>query len=313
MTDPDEQTSAVSDAAVATDARVLGGAALGQPAASTPNASAPVMVIDRPRPGEIVYISELPAVPAFTCFAHIVGARPDPSATAAYTWTMTIEDKTARNLRCVAVEEARELVGGQWTPPFPEVRGGEVTITASATVDGTPVSAKVVMSILGKNPDKEVVKNFCLIEGGEHDGPDLILIAQHETGIQQFDPGTFIPLYNRSGSSAVGLMQILDPPASCEARWNWQQNIREGLKLLKAKRLDALTALSKFRDESGKYRNDKNWPNEQVLRYETLQRYAGGTYWDRDDQNKILIRNPGRRQGENWIPSNFIHELHLPE
>lgn len=41
---------------------------------------------------------------------------------------------------------------------------------------------------------------------------------------------------------------------------------------------------------------------------------SGGTYWDRDQDKKILIRNPGRRgTGGNWIPSRFIHELGLPE
>ncbi|MFF4403239.1 hypothetical protein ACFY2W_26990 [Streptomyces sp. NPDC001262] len=314
MTDPDPRTPALPVAVFADDAQALPTTALGQAAAAaaTPNAVTPVLVIDQPQPGAVLFIDETPTAPAFTCAARIVGVMPDPTPNTAFNWTMTTVDTTARRVTCKALEEAPGLVGGQWTPS-PDVRGGDVTITVTATVAGTTVTGKVGLKILGRNPDESAVRAFCQAVGGTQDGTNLILIARHETRFQQFDPATHLPKVNPT-SDAGGIMQLLNPPASCEARWNWQQNVREAADLLSKKRAGAIGDLAPFRDAAGHFRSDRQWPNDQVLRYETLQRYAGGTYWDRDQDKKILIRNPGRRDAKgNWIPSGFINELGLPE
>ncbi|GHE62896.1 hypothetical protein GCM10018785_34800 [Streptomyces longispororuber] len=305
MTDPvPGGNAALTDGTAAKTPQILAPAALAQAATAAPNASAPVIAIDRPKPGETFFISPDPAMPAIPCEARIVGVQPDPTPVTRFQWTLTIDDTTARLVRCHAVEQGIDLVGGHWDPPLTDFLGGEVTIKVTATgFSGVPATAftihnEVKVRIRGKNPDKADIRALCLAE----QEPDAFLIAAHETAntFQQFTQDG-IPLLNRD-SGATGLMQILDPRPTCAQRWNWQENIKAGAKLLKAHRNIARSILGRYRT-NGKFPNTEGLDDVQVLRLETLMLYAGGRYWDWDKKNFQLFPNP---RGNN---KNFINEL----
>ncbi|MEU3351082.1 hypothetical protein [Streptomyces sp. NPDC037389] len=305
MTDPvPGGDAALADGTAAKAPQVLAPAALAQPAAATPNASDPVIVIDRPKPGETFFIGPEPAMPAIPCDARIVGVKPDPTPTTRFQWTLTIDDTTARLVHCRTTTPGTDVVGGHWDPPLTDFLGGEVTIRVTATIfSGIPVPGftmhnEVKVRIRGKNPAKADIRALCLSE----QEPDAFLIAAHETGgtLQQFAQED-LPLLN-AGSGATGLMQLLVPPPTCAQRWDWRENVKGGVKLLKGHRSIARGLLGQHRT-NGKFPNTEGLDDAQVVRLETLMLYAGGRYWEWDEKNSQFFPNP---RGNN---KNFIDEL----
>lgn len=100
-------------------------------------------------------------------------------------------------------------------------------------------------------------------------------IACQESRKRQFD-ATGMPLLGTGGD--VGVMQLCNPAANCNQRWNWSANVDQGLALIRTKETEARTYLNGHRI-NGRYPNDLDLNDENVLLRETVQRYNGGTYW----------------------------------
>ena len=104
------------------------------------------------------------------------------------------------------------------------VRGGSLSVSASATVNGCPVSASTGGGIHGTNPPQADIRAALPHR-------TLRAIACKESGLRQFDAapngGTaFCPLFH--SCDRVGVMGIKDPDG--DEVWNWRRNVESGIR-----------------------------------------------------------------------------------
>ncbi len=98
---------------------------------------------------------------------------------------------------------------------WPRLRGGQLTVTATAVVQGKSVTATLNgLRIVGQNPSEAVVRQRL--------GSDALRrIARQESGMRQFGSDKW-PLFSSDNLGGAGLGQIT--PASEDQRWNWRAN-----------------------------------------------------------------------------------------
>ena len=91
-------------------------------------------------------------------------------------------------------------------------------------------------------------------------------------------------------------MQLCNPAATCEQRWNWRENVRGGLAILASKRASALAYLNLHR-VGGSLPNDQGFADAEVVRRETIQRYNRAPYWVWDAAANLWRKSP---------PNNYV-------
>ncbi|MGZ7062341.1 MAG: IPT/TIG domain-containing protein [Candidatus Angelobacter sp.] len=245
-------------------------------------------------------ISTAPAMPDIVGQARITGVDPDPTPNTTIRW----ENKIHFNACGVRdVDDTLDPVdqpGSQdYTPIFPHIRGGQMTITATIIRNGQKCDSKQnQQQIQGLNPSAGTIQ-------GSLPGQFEIQIACQESRFRQFStsPGNPLMRCEPDGRIGVGVLQQTTPSASDDAFWNWQQAISEGLGTLAAKQADAAGYPGRVR------RSRRGCPNntlcnagatdftaDQLLR-ESLQRYNGGAYWHWDHVNNVWVAQP---------PNNYV-------
>lgn len=290
MTESVLGSTVLADVSLAGNAQLLAPAALAQPAAVTPNAGTPVLVIDVPVPGQEFAIDATPTMPAIKCQARIVGVAPDPTPRTAFNWFIEIVEPrqagtcASAGVSCVYFDQANGLVGGVWLPQFQGYRGGDVRIGVSVTYAGSVLRAETRVKIIGTNPPFSEVHKAC---GGST--TDAAKIACHESGMQQFRKSG-LPVLGPGGD--VGIMQLCGPkPATCDERWNWRANVAAGIALFTTHSAAARQYLDTHKVD-GKWPNDKNMTKEQVLQRESIKRYNGRVYWTWDEKSSMWLAQP---------------------
>jgi hypothetical protein len=204
----------------------------------------PGIEILAPADGTFFAISPEPAMPRIQALARIVGITPDPTSTTGFEWSASIRfdsaacphgckaDGTSRVIAGPAITET--VVGGAWTPRFPSLLGGELSLTVRATVAGESWQA-------GSHGLRiEAVNPGCseLLAALPHD--TLRRIACHESGLRQFmaarDRGQgFSPLFSGDKLLGAGIFQITNPSPTDEQIWNWRENVAAGIATFNSK------------------------------------------------------------------------------
>jgi hypothetical protein len=142
------------------------------------------------------------------------------------------------------------------------VRGGQLTLTATATIRGESVTATLDgLSIKGQNPSKDAVRSYINSQpvpswypaGATYTYNQVLnKLASVESGgaLQQFiSDGT--PLFNAPAKGAepdggAGVMQLTPP--SPEETWNWKKNVDDGATTFRNKLVDASAYSSILQD-----------------------------------------------------------------
>jgi hypothetical protein len=286
----------LSALALSRDPVILAQTAAAAGGKAIPGAVPPAIAIDAPAPGSTFRIDATPAMPAIACRAKITGVAPDPTPTTKFTWQLTIREKApagtcpSAGVLCIYSEDALDVIGGAWTPSLTTIQGGDVTITVRANVAGIAVTATTTATVLGTNPTTAAVVAAC---GGA--GTDADRIACHENGRQQFDQNG-MPALGRGNPGGppggdVGIMQLCNPAATCQQRWNWKASVAAGVALLTSKRTSARAYL-RSRTPSGPFLNDQRMTDADVLQRETLQQYNRGHFWQWDATTKRWTSKP---------------------
>ncbi|MCK9905081.1 hypothetical protein MXD63_34340 [Frankia sp. Cpl3] len=248
----------------------------------------PALVIDQPTAGSTLLIDATPAMPVINCRARISGVNPDPTALTDFSWDIVISE-TPRQGSCLSAQvvcsnqETGNSTGGSWTPALGFIQGGEARIKVSVTVNGRRLAAEVSVHVRGTNPTPATITAAC---GGP--GSDADQVACHESSRRQFWTDG-LPLRGSGGD--VGIMQLCNPAATCEQRWNWSANVTRGVALLQTKRAEATVYLNRHAP-GGNYPNDGHLTDAEVLQRETLQRYNGGRYWQWDSSGNVWRAQP---------------------
>jgi hypothetical protein len=262
-----------------------------------PGMVSPAVVIDAPARGSTFRIDATPAMPAIACRARITGVASDLTPTTKFTWRLTIREKSvagtcaSAGVLCISSEDALDIIGGAWTPSLSTIQGGDLTITVRANVAGTTATATTTGMVLGTNPTIAAVTAAC---GGA--GTDADLVACHESGRQQFNPNG---MPTRGPGGDVGIMQLCNPAATCQQRWDWKANVAAGVALLNSKRASARARL-RSHTPSGPFLNDQGMADADVLKRETLQQYNGGNFWQWD---------PATNRWKSQPPNGYVAQV----
>lgn len=203
----------------------------------------PTLIIDSPDPYTTFAITDAPTMPQIVARARITGITPDPTPTTQFEWTVQIRFNAAQT--CPPYGPARTfnaqdftqtVTGGQFTPTFPAVRGGELTFLVRATVNGQTLTASTQgLVIQGTNPDRTLI-NATL------PNKTLRRMACLESGMRQFgmrqsdadvDGGVSnCPQWSQDGKGGVGIMQITSPEPTPNQVWDWIANVQKGIQML---------------------------------------------------------------------------------
>lgn len=241
-------------------------------------------------------------MPVIRCQARITGVQPDPTANTLFNWSIQITENIQQSTcpssiigNCSLRVNQQNVIGGNWTPAFNTVQGGDAIITVNATHGGTVLRAEVSVLIRGTNPAAATITTRL---GGA--GTAGNRIACRESGRRQFDADG-MPLLGPGGD--VGVMQLCSPAATCLQRWSWTVNVDAGLALLRLKEAAARTYLNQHR-VNGHYPNNRNLNDAEVLLRETIQRYNGGRYWTWNTTANRWEANPPNHYVANVLACN---------
>jgi hypothetical protein len=241
-------------------------------------------------------ISETPSMPQIVAHVQVTGVSPDPTPTTVFTWTIDVHyfGQNSNERDTDYTYPTQTATGGNFTPDFGDViRGGSLTLTVNAEVDGMAVQRQSEgLAIVGTNPSAAVITGYLNDQPTPSNYPRrtkydyhkiLRQIASDESSLDQFVDGA--PNWSHDARKGAGLMQVT--PASDDDIWNWQTNIDDGVaifneKLSKATTYAARTA-KKLKSQLDRARILLHLksvtlapltPN-QVVR-EAIQRYNGG-------------------------------------
>lgn len=126
-----------------------------------------------------------------------------------------------------------------------QIRGGKLTVTAKATVNGRDISGQATAIVRGVNPSQSaILKAFPRTRFG------LIAskVAMAESSMCQFTPAGRNDaggMPNMSRTNDLGIMQLNAPTGSVTSGdqiWDWRENVRRGMEELTGKQRAALLA-----------------------------------------------------------------------
>ena len=163
-------------------------------------------------------ISDVPAMPSLRIDVSLTGATPG-SATIQWRLRLTFAgNETPHGKPGTPVEIQKTTPGTALTmqsADWPRLRGGQLTVTATAVVQGRSVTATLGgLHIVGQNPSEATVRQRL--------GSDALRrIARQESGMRQFG-GDRWPLFSSDNLGGAGIGQIT--PANEDQRWNWRAN-----------------------------------------------------------------------------------------
>jgi hypothetical protein len=195
-------------------------------------------------------ITAEPKMPALNIAASVVGftTDADPTPTTSFAWTAEITYDSAKTPHGRKVDGMTHIaspvtasgtsIGGAITVNFDRIRGGTLTITVTATVDGQVLTAKTDgWRIQGSNPSMDDVANAL---------PDDAFrrITCVESGMKQFFPapgegGAWYPFFSGDRLLGAGICQLTTPAPTDDQLWNWKENVSAGITLYNQKRAAA--------------------------------------------------------------------------
>jgi hypothetical protein len=233
-------------------------------------------------------------MPTITVTAALKDITLDPKVAPQYKWDVTVEFKgstacKSSMARTTSHTPISQSTGpkNQFTIPFTQVRGGELTVKVAVTVGATVVNGQSKgLTIVGNNP----------IPGSLiHDAPNKAafrkLMSVESPGLLQFlSPGC--PRFSGDNFGGVGLCQLTYPAPTDDQVWSWKENLKGGIKLWNekegtAKKVAAevrksadfqalVTAYNKQRAGDGRRRCQESWKSARG--YAAHNRYPAGLH-----------------------------------
>jgi hypothetical protein len=212
----------------------------------------PCIYFQSPKDGEILYLTDAPAMPKIHVSAMVGGVFPDPTYSTRFFWraqvtfdskdcphgVRTHKDQTTgkvstKTFKTSTQEKFGTCIGGQFELVFDEIRGGNLTLEVSASVGGgVPLLARTLgVRILGANPSAAQIVNQ-IVQALPNDSDAYRRIVCLESSFHQFIPETGYPQFSGDNLLGVGLSQhttkwALSPTA--EEAWNWSENLKVGI------------------------------------------------------------------------------------
>ncbi len=268
----------------------------------------------------VLPISAVPAMPPIALEVRIDGISPDPTPTTLFTWVVdiTFVPAEACSLGRLGVRfqdgfTVPNVLGGTYSPIFPWIRGGNLTVAARARVGADLVEAVFRARIVGTEPASAGVSAAL--------GTDVMRrLSKHESGGHQFevDPRDnqkgIVAVFNRQRDGGVGICQITpsvagqmaNNPAFKDAVWDWRSNVKQGIGVFAEKRAAALGHLNQHRvnghypnngDPQGPLRVGNGVDDDTVVLWETLQGFNGGAHWQWNAASNLWESRPQLSQG----------------
>lgn len=194
-----------------------------------------VVEIIGPQAGETFWIEAepTPSMPTINCQVKVMGITPDPTVSTKFTWDYEIHYNPSQqspygpNTDISYTWPSSQSTGGDMRLDFRGViRGGNLTIRATATINGHTYSDTKTIKILAKNPSVGAIKSQL------GDNYTLWRIASLESNFTQF-LGSGYPLWSSDKLGGVGIMQ-LTPPSSDDQIWDWPRNVKGGMAKFKS-------------------------------------------------------------------------------
>jgi len=247
------------------------------------------------------------------------------------TWTTTVKLAAGASPGGRAVDGGTftETAGLTYTPNFKKggvdvVAGGDIDVTAKFTFKGKTytVSSETKpetknLKVLGKNPSASQVNAFIASNppsqwptGTKYNSATVLRqIASQESQRQQFTADGY-PKWNvgksGGGDGGVGIMMLTPPPKVPEDVWNWQENLKDGIKRFGEKLMAAQSyasdtqGRSEFKKAVERYNAGRN-PKVTV----TVPQLAA------DEKVLFAIRYYNGAAGTDSIGRPFRHEYEL--
>jgi hypothetical protein len=227
-------------------------------------------------------ITAKPAMPSITAEVQIDGSTQDVASTQ-FQWTAEIDFAdgsidTSDTFTTTVVGGAVTFDKKIWNNDF---RGGDLTLTATATVDGQQVTATLDdLTINAANPDPQTILNTLAAKSPPAAWPSktsynygqlLGAIAEQENHLTQFDADGN-PVISSDGG--VGIMQITGTNVTDPNQvWNWEDNLNRGVAVFNGTLKDATTYannLQKLANKRGTLLNNAILAAEKVDGYSGL-------------------------------------------
>jgi len=199
------------------------------------------VTVDEAPADQIYRLGTEPSMPQIKARARVTGVTPDPTDTTTFTWTVNVNYDASQSLhgphRTFDDNWPGTTTGNAvFVPDFgTKIRGGDLKLSASATVNGVQLSGQVTgYKILGPSSgstaDTQIRNQLHTVLTNS----TLRKIASDESGGHQFD-ATGYPLWSGDGQGGVGVMQITNPSPTVDQVWSWHENVVNGKKLFKEK------------------------------------------------------------------------------
>jgi probable HAF family extracellular repeat protein len=190
--------------------------------------------------GPHFFITGSPSMPQIVAHAQITGITPDPTATTQFTWAVDVhyhaQDSNGRDTDYQYPTQTS--TGGDLTLDFGDtIRGGDLTLTVTADVDGMTVMGQSEnLTIAGPETSAGPVRQYVNSFATPGNFPKQATYEYHkvlrqiiwqESSFQQFVDGG--PNWSHDGLQGAGLMQVTTRPTPDDDIWNWQDNVSHGI------------------------------------------------------------------------------------
>jgi hypothetical protein len=191
----------------------------------------------RPRPAPVteIVITGTPQMPLMSFRANVRGADPTVVQRTAFHWVLAInfDASNCRHgpRRTISKTQRQTIIGDAFIPFFSEIRGGSLTVTVTATINGRRITDHLSnVRIVATNPTRQD-----LFAALPHNTLRRVCL-QESIGGRQFDapPNGGVgrcPLWSGDGLGGVGLFQITNPAPTDDEVWNWRTNVAGGIRI----------------------------------------------------------------------------------
>jgi hypothetical protein len=186
------------------------------------------------RPGvNVVAITGTPQMPLLSFRANVQGADPLVVFQTKFDWVLQIEFSAlaCRNgpNRSINQTIRQSDTGAVLIPIFSLIRGGSLTVSVSATINGKVIRDRISGTrIVATNPTRAEL--FSALPNNT-----MRRMALQESGGKQFAAANGgvspCPLWSGDRLGGVGIFQITIPRPKDDEVWNWRSNVAKGLEI----------------------------------------------------------------------------------
>jgi hypothetical protein len=219
-------------------------------------------------------ISEQCVMPTIAATATLKDITPDPKVPVQYRWTVTLlfqgtacahsANRTTSHAPISSVTSTNTFA-----IPFTQVRGGDLTVTVSVTVNGSTLTASSNgLTIVGTNP------TIGSLQSTAPNNAAFRKLTRLESGLRQF-LAPACPLFSQDGLGGVGLCQLTRPAPTDDQVWSWKANLAGGITLWGQKETTARGFPAQVRASTDFQNLVKAWNDQRAAAAAAVGKPAG--------------------------------------